>query len=119
MIRRRRAGQRGRRRDCGKGGALLPRRGRPVRVRQVLRGACGLENPTVVAVLDRMLSTAQFEIEEKDLINAEGRKTLPCGPLRPDGRPASRTGSPLAGPQQRRGERQAAGRLRPAKGESP
>ncbi len=34
----------------------------------VLRGAYGLEKHAVVAVLDRMLSTAQFEVEEKDLV---------------------------------------------------
>ncbi len=34
----------------------------------VLRGAYGLEKPAVVAVLDQMLSTVQFEIEEKDLV---------------------------------------------------
>ncbi len=34
----------------------------------VLRGAYGLEKHAVVTVLDRMLSTVQFEIEEKDLV---------------------------------------------------
>jgi len=34
----------------------------------VLRGAYGLEKLAVVAVLERMLSTVQFEIEEKDIV---------------------------------------------------
>lgn len=34
----------------------------------VLRGAYGLDKPAVVAVLDRMLSTVQFEIEQKDVV---------------------------------------------------
>jgi predicted nucleic-acid-binding protein len=34
----------------------------------VLRGAYGLEKPAVVAVLEQMLSTVQFEIDEKDIV---------------------------------------------------
>ncbi len=34
----------------------------------MLRGAYGLEKPAVMGVLEQMLSTVQFEIEEKDIV---------------------------------------------------
>jgi predicted nucleic-acid-binding protein len=36
----------------------------------VLRGAYGLDKPTVVGVLDRLLSAAQFTLNDRDLVVA-------------------------------------------------